>query len=143
MNETTPELQDVDPAVAAYKRLLKECLDRRPSGTRQRLAAALGTHKSFVSQITNPTLRVPLPAQHVPTIFRICHFSHEEQSAFLQVYRVAHPSPSLPEKPGGENGARTLEIEIPGFDDPQRQDEVVDAINEFAARLIGLARRKD
>ncbi len=143
MNETTPDFQDVDPAVAAYKRLLKECLDRRPSGTRQRLAAALGTHKSFVSQITNPGLRVPLPAQHVPTIFRICHFSHEEQGAFLQAYRAAHPSPSLPDKTDGEDGARTVKIDVPDFDDPQRRDEVVQAILEFSARLIALARRKD
>jgi hypothetical protein len=142
MNDATPDFQDVDPAVAAYKRMLKECLDLRPSGTRQRLAAALGTHKSFVSQITNPTLRVPLPAQHVQTIFRICHFSQEEQSAFLQAYRLAHPSPSLPET-AGENGARLLTIEVPAFGDIGRQDEVVDAINEFAARLIALARRKD
>lgn len=142
MNDTTPDLQDIDPAVAAYKRLLKECLDRRPSGTRQRLAAALGTHKSFVSQITNPNLRVPLPAQHVQMIFRICHFSHEEQSAFLQAYRSAHPSPSLPET-ASEEGARLLTIEVPAFDDPGRQDEVVDAINDFAARLIALARKKD
>lgn len=142
MNDTTQDFQDVDPAVAAYKRLLKECLDRRPSGTRQRLAAALGTHKSFVSQITNASLRVPLPAQHVQTIFRICHFSHEEQAAFLQAYRSAHPGPSAFEATG-EEGARTLTIEIPAFDDPERQDEVADAINEFAARLIGLARKKD
>jgi hypothetical protein len=79
----------------------------------------------------------------VSTIFRICHFSHEEQGAFLQAYRLAHPSPSLPEKPGGEDGARTLRIEVPPFDDPQRQDEVIEAIHEFAARLIALVRRKD
>ena len=142
MNDSAPDFQDVDPAVAAYKRLLKECLDLRPSGTRQRLAAALGTHKSFVSQITNPNLRVPLPAQHVQTIFRICHFSHEEQSAFLQAYRSAHPSPSAPET-AGEDGARTVTIDVPAFDDPGRQAEVIDAINEFAARLIALARKKD
>ena len=82
---------DGDAAIAAYKRLLKECLDRRPSGTRQRLAAALGTHKSFISQITNPTYRVPLPAQHVPAIFQICHFSPEERDAFIAAYEKAHP----------------------------------------------------
>lgn len=142
MNENAPDTQDVDPAVAGYKRLLKECLDRRPSGTRQRLAAALGTHKSFVSQITNPTLRVPLPAQHVPTIFRICHFSHDEQRAFLQAYRLAHPSQSLPEADGAGEGGRTLRIDVPPFEDPKRQEEVIEAINEFAARLIALAGKK-
>ena len=43
-------------AVAAYKRILADVLDRRPSGTRQRLAAALGKNRSFVSQITNPPI---------------------------------------------------------------------------------------
>jgi hypothetical protein len=142
MNESAPESQDVDPAVASYKRLLKESLDRRPSGTRQRLAAALGTHKSFVSQITNPNLRIPLPVQHVRTIFRICHFSHEEQQAFLQAYRQAHPNQSLPDADGGEEGARVLRIEVPRFDDPKHQEDVIETIYEFAARVIALARRK-
>ena len=60
-----------DQSVATYKQLLREYIDRRPSGTRQRIAKALGTHKSFVSQITNPALRVPLPAPHVASIFKI------------------------------------------------------------------------
>ena len=35
-----------------------------PSGTRQRLAAALGKNRSFVTQITSPAYATPIPARH-------------------------------------------------------------------------------
>ncbi|RMD64057.1 MAG: hypothetical protein D6826_03400 [Alphaproteobacteria bacterium] len=139
MSETAAERYSTEDAIAAYKRLLKTYLDRRPSGTRQRIAAALGTHKSFVSQITNPNYRVPLPAQHVNTIMRICHFSPEEQRAFLDAYHAAHPRPA---PSGGSHGAartHVLHIEVPHFKDPARQREVMDTIRDMAARIIRLA----
>ena len=52
------------PTVAAYKRVLQDVLERRPSGMRQRLAEALGKNRSFISQISNPTYPTPIPAQH-------------------------------------------------------------------------------
>ena len=55
MSEASPAGRD--DAVAAYKQILRECIDRRPSGTRQKIALALGKHKSFVSQMTNPAYR--------------------------------------------------------------------------------------
>ena len=61
---TTAEKTPQD-AVAAYKRLLAAILERRPSGTRQRLAAALAKNRSFVSQITNPAYPTPIPASHL------------------------------------------------------------------------------
>ena len=85
---------------------------------------------------------MPLPAQHVPTIFRICHFSHEEQETFLQAYRQAHPAQSLPDTDTSEEGARILRIEVPHFDDPKRQEQVIETIYEFAARLTDIARRQ-
>lgn len=142
MNDNAPERQETGQAVSAYKRLLKTYLDRRPSGTRQRIAAALGTHKSFVSQITNPNYRVPLPAQHVATIIRLCHFSLEERRAFLDAYRSAHPGqPVFPEEVPSAVG-RVLEIEIPAFEDAALQQEVVEAIEEMARRIIDLAQNK-
>ena len=142
MNDGAPERQETGQAVSAYKRLLKTYLDRRPSGTRQRIAAALGTHKSFVSQITNPNYRVPLPAQHVAAIIRLCHFSQEERRAFLEAYRSAHPGqPVFPEEVPSAAG-RILEIEVPAFEDAERQQEVVEAIEELARRIITLAQSK-
>lgn len=136
---------DGEAAIAAYKRLLKDCLDRRPSGTRQRLAAALGTHKSFVSQITNPNYRVPLPSQHVPTILQICHFSPEERSAFLTAYEKAHPGQALSasgEPIASEPVGQVLTIEVPRLGDPALQAEVAETIRETAQRIIALAKKR-
>ena len=52
-------------AVAAYKAVLKRIIDTRPSGTRHRLAIALGKNRSFISQIANPVYAVPIPVQHL------------------------------------------------------------------------------
>ena len=130
-----------DEEVAAYKGLLRTYIDRRPSGTRQKIALALGKHKSFVSQITNPAYPVPLPAQHVSTIFEICHFSPEERQAFLTAYGAAHPRQI--EAIGGRSKAsagHTLHIHVPAFDDPARQQQVIDTIRDMAARIIAIAR---
>ena len=70
--------------VAAYKRLLQEYLDRRPSGMRLQIARAMGKHRSFVSQISNPGYQVPIPARHLGLIFEICHFSPQQRAAFLK-----------------------------------------------------------
>jgi hypothetical protein len=78
-------------AVAAYKTLLRDVLTLRPSGTRQRLATALGKNRSFVSQISNPAYPVPIPARHLTTIFEVCHLAPAERSAFLDAWRAAHP----------------------------------------------------
>lgn len=135
-----PDLRpQAERAVAAYKNLLREAIDRRPSGTRQRLAAALGTHKSFISQITNPAYRIPLPAQHIETIFKICHFAPEERSAFLKAFRAAHPGPARALGAGAKTGARTLEIEIPPLRDPERQAQVAETIRDLAQKIITLA----
>jgi hypothetical protein len=77
--------------VEAYKTLLRDVLDNRPSGTRQRLAAALGKNRSFISQIANPAYPVPIPAQHLATIFEIGHLGPAERASFLDAYRRAHP----------------------------------------------------
>src|SRR5260370_37109603 len=77
--------------VAAYKTVLRKILDQRPSGTRQRLATALGKNRSFVSQISNPTYSVPIPVKHLDLIFETCHFPPPEKNAFLRAYTNAHP----------------------------------------------------
>jgi hypothetical protein len=91
------KVQEPGP-IAAYKAILKDYIDRRPAGMRARIAAAIGKHKSFVSQLTNPIYPVPVPARHVSTIVEICHFSAEERKTFLKAYALAHP--------GRENSAR-------------------------------------
>src|ERR1700682_4742641 len=77
--------------IAAYKAILRDVLDRRPSGMRQRLAEALGKNRSFITQIANPAYQTPIPAQHVQPIIQICHFSVQERDRFLEAYQTAHP----------------------------------------------------
>ncbi len=78
-------------AVRRYKSILRQVLEARPSGTRQRIASALGKNRSFVSQISNPSYSTPIPARHVELILEISHFSPSERSEFLAAYRRAHP----------------------------------------------------
>ena len=128
-------------AVARYKRLLKAALERRPSGTRQKLAEAIGTHKSFISQVTNPSYRVPLPAQHIPTLFRVCHFGPEEKRVFLDAYREAHPGQAGAIEELARIDEDVLRIPVPHFPDPAVRREVEELIRDFAERVIALAER--
>src|ERR1700730_19424522 len=49
--------------IAAYKAVLRDVLDKRPSGMRQRLAEALGKKRRFITPIANPAYQTPIPAQ--------------------------------------------------------------------------------
>ena len=88
MVEVPPNATD---PVATYKQVLREVLDNRPSGTRQRLAEAIGKNRSFISQISSPTYPTPIPVEHVEQIIELCHFSPHERKSFLEAYRAAHP----------------------------------------------------
>jgi hypothetical protein len=131
-----------DP-VGDYKRLLRAQIARRPSGTRRKLAAAFGTHPSFISQITNPALRVPLPAQHIPALFRTCHFAPEEQTDFMTLYARAHPAQSVAIEELAAHERAGLRIPIPAFADPETRMEVETLIRDFARRIIRLAQQAE
>ena len=135
--------QPIDDPVAAYKTLLRELVARRPSGTRTKIAAAFGAHPSFISQITNPALKVPLPAQHIPTLFRICHFSPEEQAGFLSLYERAHPAQSVAMDELAEAERDSLRIALPPFASAETRAEVETLIRDFAERVISLAQTKN
>jgi hypothetical protein len=129
--------------IAEYKALLRLYLDRRPSGTRQKLAEAFGTHKSFISQITNPTYRVPLPAQHIPALFRVCHLSPDEQRRFMEIYARAHPGQYGAIEELASLEADVLRIPLPHFADPERRHEVEQLIRDFAERVIALVKEAE
>lgn len=138
----TAPAPDADDGVAAYKAVLREVLERRPSGMRQRLAEALGTTRSFVSQISNPAYATPIPAPYVGSIFEICHFSDGERKAFLTAYRRAHP------RRGGiadgiPDPVRTLTLEVPDLGSPLRNAEFDAVARETVALLVRLAEQKD
>ncbi len=125
----------VDP-VKLYKARLSALIDKRPSGTRQRIADALGKHRSFVTQVTSPTYSTPLPARHLPTIFRVCHFSPVEEERFLAAYQAAHPD-RLPEA-GAADRLRSLSLMVPDLGDDKKNRQLDEAIGEFVARIAAL-----
>src|ERR1700748_3973631 len=130
-------------AGAAHKRLLQEYIDRRPSALRLKIAKALGKHRSFVSQITNPAYPIPVPARHLETIFRICHLAPEEKEAFLAAYEAAHPRQPREERraPRRAREKRVIEIELPAVDDPALEREMEEMLRHLARQLEKLARR--
>jgi hypothetical protein len=121
-------------AVAAYKRMLAAIIDKRPSGTRQRLASALAKNRSFVSQITNPAYATPIPASHLGQIFEICHFSAAERQEFTRLYGIAHPKKMLAHAP-----RRTSAVHLPDLGDAERNRKLHGLVSAFVrdiARLI-------
>jgi hypothetical protein len=123
-------------AVAEYKRVFKEVLDSRPSGMRIRLAHAIGKNRSFVSQISNPSYPVPIPVQHLNTIFDVCHFPPPAKAAFLAAYARAHPRRmgQLAEIPR----ERTIMLHLPDLESSKRNGQLDALMQEFARRLIGI-----
>jgi hypothetical protein len=132
-----------DELVAAYKRLLQEYIDRRPSGLRLKVAKAIGKHRSFVSQITNPIYPIPVPARHLEAIFRICHLAPEEKQAFLSAYAAAHPNHprAEPRSPRKSREKRIVEIELPILDDPEIEREMDELLRQVARQIEKLVRR--
>jgi hypothetical protein len=123
-------------AVAEYKRVFKEVLDSRPSGMRIRLAHAIGKNRSFVSQISNPSYPVPIPVQHLNTIFDVCHFPPPAKATFLAAYARAHPRRmgQLAEIPR----ERTIMLHLPDLESSKRNGQLDALMQEFARRLIGI-----
>jgi hypothetical protein len=123
-------------AVAEYKRIFKEVLDNRPSGMRLRLSHAMGKNRSFVSQISNPIYPVPIPVQHLNTIFEVCHFAPPTKVAFLKAYARAHPRRMgrLDEIPR----ERTIMLHLPDLGNSKRNALLDSLLQEFARRLIAI-----
>lgn len=119
--------------VTVYKQLLKDALDRRPSGMRQRLAQAIGKNRSFVSQISNPSYATPIPAEHVDRILDVCHFGPEERTAFLDAYREAHPR-RLSEA-AEQSGLRNIVLDVPDFGDTAANKAFDRAVEDIVRRM--------
>ena len=128
--------QDRSPhdEVTAYKRMLAEIIDRRPSGTRQRLATALAKNRSFVSQITNPAYATPIPASHLDAIFEVCHFSAAERRSFMDLYAAAHPRKALSEVPARP----TLAVHLPDLGDDDRNRRLHGLVSGFVRDIAKL-----
>jgi hypothetical protein len=128
-------------AVADYKRIFKEVLDSRPSGMRIRLAHAMGKNRSFVSQISNPAYPVPVPVQHLNTIFEVCHFSLVAKQAFLRAYARAHPRRLG--RLAKASRDRTITLHVPDLGSPKRNGKVDALLQEFARRFTAILQEED
>jgi len=137
MAEHKSRHRDRDDPVVVYKTILREVLDTRPSGTRQRLAEAIGKNRSFISQIANPAYPTPIPIEHVDRILELCHFSTSEKDAFLDAYRRAHPRRFKKVEDTLEH--RKLQVTVPNLGDPELNkafDKMVDDVVKRMARMM-------
>ena len=125
-------------AVAVYKRIFKEVLDSRPSGMRLRLATAIGKNRSFVSQISNPAYPVPIPVQHLNTIFEVCHFPPQAKTSFLRAYARAHPRRVGRLTDGPHD--RALTLHLPDLGSAKKNAQLDTLLQEFARRLTAIMR---
>jgi hypothetical protein len=127
-----------------YKQILRTVVDNRPSGTRQRLAEAIGKNRSFISQIISPSYATPIPVQHLETIFHICHFAPQEREAFLEAYRAAHPGRL--EVVDAAQPMRQLVVDLPDFGDADlnaRADHLITSLARGIATLISSTAKTD
>ncbi len=127
----------VDPRIAGYKRVLSKVLEQRPSGTRQRLADALGKHRSFITQIASPAYATPIPARHLGEIFAVCHFAPAEREAFMAAYRKAHRATA--DAAPGQRAMRQLKLPVPDLGDAKSNAALDRAVQEFVQRIVALS----
>ncbi|SFT57099.1 hypothetical protein [Mesorhizobium sp. YR577] len=125
-----------EEAIRAYKTILSNVIDQRPSGMRQRLADALGKHRSFVTQISSPAYSTPIPLKHLTAIVSVCHFSPAEREQFLEAYRKAHPGKISPA--AGMKKTRHISLTVPDLGDHKQNAALDRAINEFIQRITSI-----
>jgi len=128
-----------DAHIRAYKAVLSRVLETRPSGARQRLADALGKHRSFITQITSPSYSTPIPQKHLATIFSVCHFSPAERDSFMAAYQLAHPG----RRRIGDATRRTRHLTLLVPDLGADNAAFDKAVSEFVSRVAGLMKKND
>jgi hypothetical protein len=127
---------DTGTAVAAYKQILREALEKRPAGIRRRLAEVMGKNRSFITHLSNPTYSTPIPARYVDSILAVCHFSLPEREAFLAAYEKAHPGKLA--RPAAHASLRTVSMRLPDLEDPDRNAQLERMLHDMAFRIAHL-----
>ena len=97
------------------------------------MATGKQANRSFISQIANPVYAVPIPVQHLETIFEICHFTAADRRDFLAAYAEADPRRHNPVKKTA--GTRKLTLTLPDLGNARRNRLLDEAIADFARRL--------
>ena len=131
-----------DKLIREYKEMLRGYIEKRPSGLRKKIAGAIGTNRSFVSQITNPAYRVPIPLHYVHTIISVCHLSPIERTNFLAAYMAAHPEQAelINYREASHEAAFTIDLSV--VSDEQSRNMIKHALKTMADTMIPLATTK-
>lgn len=127
--------------IAVYKELLRGYLEKRPSGLRKRISDAIGTNRSFVSQITNPKYSVPIPSHYVQQIVAVCHLSPAERTEFISAYLDAHPG-STDFLENFTQEPDTITIDLSAVKDKEQRDLIKQTLKFTAESLIALTTTK-
>jgi hypothetical protein len=137
-----PEKPDEnEDLIWAYKDLIRGYLAIRPSGLRKKISDAIGTNRSFVSQITNPNYRVPIPSQYIHTIMDLCHLSPVERAAFLNAYLAAHPANTELTKNKTSSKDNVYSIDLSSVSDEETRELIKRSLRVLAETLISLSNR--
>lgn len=133
------EARDSEDLIRAYKEILRSFLETRPSGFRKKISDAIGTNRSFVSQITNPNYRVPIPSHYVHTIMEVCHLSPIERTDFLSAYLAAHPGQAELINNRELSGKDSFSIDLSSVNDTHERDLIKQALKQLADTMMALS----
>lgn len=132
---------DSDDLIAAYKEALRGYLAVRPSGLRKKISEAIGTNRSFVSQITNPNYRVPIPPHYVQIIMDVCHLAPAERATFLNAYIAAHPAHAEFTNRTPNSKETTFFVDLSAVRDDETREQIRRALRVVAETLIAMSRK--
>ena len=138
MAEKTDENDDL---IGTYKDLIRSYLAIRPSGLRKKISDAIGTNRSFVTQITNPNYRVPIPSQYILKIMDVCHLSTLERSNFIKAYLAAHPGNAdlLSARSSSKDASYT--VDLSSVEDSESREMIKRSLRSVAETLIAMSNR--
>jgi hypothetical protein len=125
--------------IKGYKVLLQEYLAKRPSGLRRKIAEAIGSNRSFASQITSPVYRVPLPTHNVHKIMDVCHFSPLERTMFLAAYLKAHPGQAELLGQRNSDASSLFEIDLARVENEVARNLIMQTLRSQAEAMIEIA----
>ena len=128
--------------IRTYKTILKDAVEARPSGLRLKIASQIGKNKSFVSQITSPNYKTPLPEKYVEPILDAIHLTKREREQFLDIYHRAHPRARTHPAEPATGETRVLRIELPRLESQRQENKLDQLIVQFARNLSDFARRR-
>lgn len=135
-------MSDVNPSkdelIRDYKLLLQEYLSIRPAGYRRKIADAIGSNRSFVSQITSPQYRVPIPGANLQKIMDVCHFSPLERMMFTAAFVRAHPNQAeMVERQNADDDAR-IDIDLSRIADPKIRALISQTVRHQVEAMMAL-----